>query len=251
MVCRPATSRVLPATSTVPLSELIKRAGNRVDDAVALAGAVAVAGAVVVGVAVVAGKVLIPTTGTISGALEPSGRTGTEGTALGSNPGVAVAMVGTVIVGAVVGTAIVGAVVGTAIVGAVVGTAIVGTVVEILLGNAAGTVGASVGGVTTGTVVSGGTTGVRVVSGGTTGVRVVSGGTVGTPGRVGRGSAVIVARTPEGTPGLTRGATVVIVGNTGIGIRVATTVGADATVWAIVVAALPANAVTVATTTAP
>lgn len=193
------------------------------NDPVALAVAVAGAVAVVIGVAVVTGKVLIPTTGTISGALEPSGRTGTAGTALGSNPRVAVAVVGTVIVGAVVGTAIVGA------------------MVEILLGNAAGTVGAGVGGVTTGTV----------GSGGMTGVRVGSGGTVGTPGRVGRGSTVIVARTAGGTPGLTRGATVVIVGNTGIGIRVATTVGADATVGAIVVAALPGNAVRVATTPAP
>ncbi len=203
------------------------------NDAVALAVAVAVAVAVVVGVAVVTGKVLIPTTGTVGGALEPSGGTGTEGTARGSNPGVAVTVVG------------------TAIVGARVGTAIVGARVEILLGNAAGTVGAGVGGVTTGTVGSGGTTGVSVGSGGMTGVKVASGGTVGTPGRVGRGSTVIVARTAGGTPGLTRGATVVIVGNTGIGIRVATTVGADATVWAIVVAALPGNAVRVATTAAP
>ncbi len=122
--------------------------------------------------------------------------------------------------------------VGIVIVGAVVGTAIVG-------------------GVTTGTVVSGGMTGVKAASGGTTGVKVASGGTVGTPGRVGRGSAVIVTRTAGGTPGVTRGTTVVIVGNTRIGIRVATTVGADATVWTIVVAALPGNAVRVATTAAP
>ena len=199
------------------------------NDPVAVAGAVAV----VIGVAVVTGKVLIPTTGTIGGALEPSGGTGTEGTACGSNPRVAVAVVG------------------TAIVGTRVGTAIVGTRVGLLLGNTAGTVGAGVGGVTTGTVGSGGMTGVRVGSGGMTGVKVASGGTVGTPGRVGRGSTVIVARTAGGTPGVTRGATVVIVGNTRIGIRVATTVGADATVWVIVVAALPGNAVRVATTAAP
>ena len=230
------------------------------NDAVALAVAVAGAVAVVIGVAVVTGKVLIPTTGTIGGALEPSGGTGTAGAACGSNPRVAVAVVGTAIVGARVGTAIVGARVGTAIVGTRVGTAIVGTRVGtaivgarvgLLLGNTAGTVGAGVGGVTTGTVGSGGMTGVRVGSGGMTGVRIGSGGTVGTPGRVGRGSTVIVARTAGGTPGVTRGATVVIVGNTRIGIRVATTVGADATVWAIVVAALPGNAVRVATTAAP
>jgi len=200
---------------------------------------------------VVTGKVLIPTTGTIGGTLEPSGGTGTAGTACGSNPRVAVAVVGTAIVGTRVGTAIVGTRVGTAIVGTRVGTAIVGTRVGLLLGNTAGTVGAGVGGVTTGTVGSGGMTGVRVGSGGMTGVKVASGGTVGTPGRVGRGSTVIVARTAGGTPGVTRGATVVIVGNTRIGIRVATTVGADATVWAIVVAALPGNAVRVATTAAP
>ena len=52
--------------------------------------------------------------GTVGGALKPSGGTGTEGTALGNNPGMAVAVVGTSIVGAMVG---------------------------ILLGNAAGTVG--------------------------------------------------------------------------------------------------------------
>ena len=212
------------------------------NDPVALAVAVAGAVAVVVGVAVVTGKVLIPTTGTIGGALEPSGGTGTAGAACGSNPRVAVAVVGTAIVAARVGTAIVAARVGTAIVAARVG---------LLLGNTAGTVGAGVGGVTTGTVGSGGTTGVSVGSGGMTGVKVASGGTVGTPGRVGRGSTVIVARTAGGTPGVTRGATVVIVGNTRIGIRVATTVGADATVWVIVVAALPGNAVRVATTAAP
>jgi len=232
-----------------------------VNDPVALAVAVAGAVAVVVGVAVVTGKVLIPTTGTIGGALEPSGGTGTAGAACGSNPRVAVAVVGTAIVAARVGTAIVAARVGTAIVAARVGTAIVAARVGLLLGNTAGTVGAGVGGVTTGTVGSGGTTGVsvgsggmtgvKVASGGMTGVKVASGGTVGTPGRVGRGSTVIVARTAGGTPGVTRGATVVIVGNTRIGIRVATTVGADATVWAIVVAALPGNAVRVATTAAP
>jgi len=213
-----------------------------VNDPVALAVAVAGAVAVVIGVAVVTGKVLIPTTETIGGTLEPSGGTGTAGAACGSNPRVAVA---------VVGTAIVGTRVGTAIVGTRVGTATVGTRVGLLLGNTAGTVGAGVGGVTTGTVGSGGMTGVRVGSGGMTGVRIGSGGTVGTPGRVGRGSTVIVARTAGGIPGVTRGATVVIVGKTRIGIRVATTVGADATVWAIVVAALPGNAVRVATTAAP
>lgn len=143
--------------------------------------------------------------GTVGVALEPSGGTGTEGTALGINPAMAVA---------------------------VVGTSIVGVTVGILLGNAAGTVGAGVSGTTT--------VGAATVTVGGTGI-VGS----GSAGIVGSGSAVIVARAVVGTLGITLGTTAVIVG--GAGIRVGTTVGADATLLPIVVAALCGSAVMVET----
>jgi len=242
--------------------------------------AVGVAVAMVVGVAVgtglpvavtveveVAGAadgVPILTVGTTGIVLEPSGGTGTEGTALGSNPGVVVAVVGTSIVGATVGTSIVGATVG------------------ILLGNAAGIVGAGVAGTTTvgtttvGTTTVGtttvGTTTVTVgsdattvtVGSGATTVTVGSGrtggvGRTGTPGIVGNGRAVIVGNGRAvivgngraGALGITLGTTAEIAGKAGAGIRVATTVGADATALSIVVATLPGNAVPVATADAP
>jgi len=217
--------------------------------------------AVLVGVAVAAGGVPIPTVGTVGVALEPSGGTGTEGTTLGSNPGA---------------------------VGATVGIAIVGATVGILLGNATGTVGTGVVDATTvtvgsdvtavGTTTVGATTvgattvgATTVGRGGTSIVGVASGGTTGTPGIVGNGSAVtvgsgraggvrvasggttgalgIVGSGNVGALGITLGTTAMVVGKAGI--RVATTVGAEAPVLAIVVATLPGNAATVATADAP
>jgi len=200
---------------------------------------------------VAAGGVPIPTVGTVGVALEPSGGTGTEGTTLGSNPGA---------------------------VGATVGIAIVGATVGILLGNATGTVGTGVVDATTVTVGSDvtavGTTTVGTTTvgrGGTSIVGVASGGTTGTPGIVGNGSAVtvdsgraggvrvasggttgalgIVGSGSAGALGITLGTTAMVVGKAGI--RVATTVGADDTVLATVVATRPGSAVTVAITEAP
>jgi len=229
---------------------------------VAVGTGLPVAVTVEVGVAGAADGVPILTVGTTGIVLEPSGGTGTEGTALGSNPGVVVAVVGTSIVGATVGTSIVGATVGTSIVGATVG---------ILLGNAAGIVGAGVAGTTTvgtttvGTTTVGTTTvGTTTVTVGTTTVTVGSGrtggvGRTGTPGIVGNGRAVIVGNGRAvivgngraGALGITLGTTAEIAGKAGAGIRVATTVGADATALSIVVATLPGNAVPVATADAP
>lgn len=216
---------------------------------VAVGTGLPVAVTVEVGVAGAADGVPILTVGTAGVALEPSGRTGTEGTALGSNPGVAVAVVGTSIVGATVGTSIVGATVG------------------ILLGSAAGIVGAGVVRATTVTVGSGATTvtvGSSTTTVGATTVTVGSGrtggvGRTGTPGIVGNGRAVIVGigravivgNGRAGALGITLGTTAEIAGKAGAGIRVATTVGADATALSIVVATLPGNAVPVATADAP
>ncbi len=226
---------------------------------VAVGTGLPVAVTVEVEVAGAADGVPILTVGTTGIVLEPSGGTGTEGTALGSNPGVVVAVVGTSIVGATVGTSIVGATVG------------------ILLGNAAGIVGAGVAGTTTvGTTTVGtttvGTTTVTVgsdattvtVGSGATTVTVGSGrtggvGRTGTPGIVGNGRAVIVGNGRAvivgngraGALGITLGTTAEIAGKAGAGIRVATTVGADATALSIVVATLPGNAVPVATADAP
>jgi len=252
--------------------------------------AVGVAVAMVVGVAVgtglpvavtveveVAGAadgVPILTVGTTGIVLEPSGGTGTEGTALGSNPGVVVAVVGTSIVGATVGTSIVGATVGillgnaAGIVGAgvagttTVGTTTVGTTTVGTTTVGTTTVGTTTVGTTTVTVGSDATT-VTVGSGATT-VTVGSGrtggvGRTGTPGIVGNGRAVIVGNGRAvivgngraGALGITLGTTAEIAGKAGAGIRVATTVGADATALSIVVATLPGNAVPVATADAP
>ncbi len=192
-----------------------------------------------------AGGVPIPTVGTVGVALEPSGGTGTEGTTLGSNPGA---------------------------VGATVGIAIVGATVGILLGNATGTVGTGVVDATTVTAVGTTTVGTTTAGrGGTSIVGVASGGTTGTPGIVGNGSAVtvdsgraggvrvasggttgalgIVGSGSAGALGITLGTTAMVVGKAGI--RVATTVGADDTVLATVVATRPGSAVTVAITEAP
>jgi len=117
--------------------------------------------------------------------LELSGGTGTEDTAVGMAPSVAVTVPGSSIVGATVG---------------------------ILMGNAAGMMGAGVSDATTVPVPE--------------------------TSIVGSGSAVE-------TLGITLGAAAVIVGRAGI--RVATTVGADATLLPIVVATPPGNAVTLAT----
>ena len=221
---------------------------------VAVGTGLPVAVTVEVGVAGAADGVPILTVGTTGIVLEPSGGTGTEGTALGSNPGVVVAVVGTSIVGATVGTSIVGATVG------------------ILLGNAAGIVGAGVAGTTTVGTTTVGTTTVTVgsdattvtVGSGATTVTVGSGrtggvGRTGTPGIVGNGRAVIVGNGRAvivgngraGALGITLGTTAEIAGKAGAGIRVATTVGADATALSIVVATLPGNAVPVATADAP